>query len=128
MKQLQWSMEQPPPPLEQDSGAGGAGRKLAHHGTSTAHHGTSAASTRGRRHMAGGVSTEGQHGQQQLGRRLQQDSAVQDGPLFVDVGANVGWFSINMASAGYRVAAFEGGGRMLRNVGSGGSGLVGLLR
>ncbi|PNH12343.1 hypothetical protein TSOC_000756, partial [Tetrabaena socialis] len=29
-------------------------------------------------------------------------------PLFVDVGANVGWFSVNVAARGYRVAAFEG--------------------
>lgn len=28
--------------------------------------------------------------------------------LFVDVGANIGWFTINMASRGYRVAAVEG--------------------
>ncbi len=29
-------------------------------------------------------------------------------PLFVDIGANVGWFTINMAARGYDVAAFEG--------------------
>lgn len=29
-------------------------------------------------------------------------------PLFVDVGANVGWFALNAAAAGARVAAFEG--------------------
>jgi len=29
-------------------------------------------------------------------------------PLFVDVGANVGWFMLNAAAAGARVAAFEG--------------------
>ena len=28
--------------------------------------------------------------------------------LFVDIGANVGWFSVNMAARGYQVAAFEG--------------------
>ncbi|GLC36183.1 hypothetical protein PLESTB_001371200 [Pleodorina starrii] len=35
-------------------------------------------------------------------------------PLFVDVGANVGWFAVNAAARGYRVAAFEG---MATNVG-----------
>ncbi len=29
-------------------------------------------------------------------------------PLFVDIGANVGWFTINMAARGYDVAAYEG--------------------
>ncbi len=29
-------------------------------------------------------------------------------PLFVDIGANVGWFTINMAARGYSVAAYEG--------------------
>ncbi|KAG2454152.1 hypothetical protein HYH02_001188 [Chlamydomonas schloesseri] len=29
-------------------------------------------------------------------------------PLFVDVGANVGWFSVNVAAEGFQVAAFEG--------------------
>lgn len=29
-------------------------------------------------------------------------------PLAVDVGANVGWFALNAAAAGARVAAFEG--------------------
>lgn len=32
-----------------------------------------------------------------------------DGPLVVDIGANVGWFAANAAAAGARVAAFEGG-------------------
>ncbi len=30
-------------------------------------------------------------------------------PLFLDIGANVGWFVINVAARGYDVAAFEGG-------------------
>ena len=30
-------------------------------------------------------------------------------PLMVDIGANVGWFTLNAAAAGARVAAFEGG-------------------
>jgi len=30
-------------------------------------------------------------------------------PLVVDVGANVGWFTLNAAAAGGTVAAFEGG-------------------
>jgi hypothetical protein len=29
-------------------------------------------------------------------------------PLVVDVGANIGWFTLNAAAAGGRVAAFEG--------------------
>jgi purine-cytosine permease-like protein len=29
-------------------------------------------------------------------------------PFVIDVGANVGWFTINAAAAGGRVAAFEG--------------------
>lgn len=29
-------------------------------------------------------------------------------PIFVDIGANVGWFSMNVASHGYKVYAFEG--------------------
>lgn len=29
-------------------------------------------------------------------------------PLFVDIGANVGWFTVNMAARGYDVAAYEG--------------------
>lgn len=29
-------------------------------------------------------------------------------PLVIDIGANVGWFTINAAAAGARVAAFEG--------------------
>lgn len=40
-----------------------------------------------------------------------------ESPLLVDVGANVGWFSLNAASAGARVAAFEAMGanaRLLR--------------
>ena len=28
--------------------------------------------------------------------------------LFVDIGANIGWFSASLASRGYKVAAFEG--------------------
>jgi hypothetical protein len=28
--------------------------------------------------------------------------------LFVDIGANIGWFTANVASHGYHVAAFEG--------------------
>ena len=28
--------------------------------------------------------------------------------LFVDIGANVAWFTVNMAARGYSVAAFEG--------------------
>lgn len=35
-------------------------------------------------------------------------SALMDGPLMVDVGANVGTFLFKVADAGYRVAAFEG--------------------
>jgi hypothetical protein len=36
-------------------------------------------------------------------------ASVQPGsPLMIDVGANVGWFSINAAAAGARVVAFEG--------------------
>ena len=30
-------------------------------------------------------------------------------PLMVDIGANIGWFTLNAAAAGARVAAFEGG-------------------
>lgn len=43
--------------------------------------------------------------------KQQQDSSSntqQQMPLFVDVGANVGWFALNAAAAGARVAAFEG--------------------
>jgi hypothetical protein len=32
----------------------------------------------------------------------------QQQPLFVDVGANIGWFTLNAASLGARVYAFEG--------------------
>lgn len=32
------------------------------------------------------------------------------GPLFVDVGANVGWFTLSMAARGYETVAFEGEG------------------
>jgi len=34
----------------------------------------------------------------------------QQQPLFVDVGANIGWFMLNAAAAGARVLAFEGTG------------------
>lgn len=37
--------------------------------------------------------------------------AVPDRPLTVDIGANLGWFTLNAAAAGARVAAFEGGGQ-----------------
>lgn len=35
-------------------------------------------------------------------------STVPERPLAVDIGANLGWFTINAAAAGARVAAFEG--------------------
>lgn len=35
-------------------------------------------------------------------------STDQRRPLTVDVGANLGWFTLNAAAAGARVAAFEG--------------------
>ena len=31
-----------------------------------------------------------------------------DSKLFVDIGANVAWFTVNVAARGYTVAAFEG--------------------
>ncbi len=35
---------------------------------------------------------------------------VAAGPdLFVDIGANVGWFTVGLAARGFNVAAFEGG-------------------
>lgn len=43
----------------------------------------------------------------------QQRSGLDQMPLFVDVGANVGWFALNAAAAGARVAAFEGEGALL---------------
>ena len=45
---------------------------------------------------------------------MQQPVPVQPGTLgpgsdlFVDIGANVAWFTLSVASRGYRVAAFEG--------------------
>jgi hypothetical protein len=45
---------------------------------------------------------------------MQQPVPVQPGTmgpgsnLFVDIGANLAWFTLNVASRGYRVAAFEG--------------------
>lgn len=37
------------------------------------------------------------------------NASVPDRPLAVDIGANLGWFSLQAAAAGARVAAFEGG-------------------
>lgn len=54
-----------------------------------------AATTAGRRRL--------QHQQQQ-----QQAGQPRRPPLMVDVGSNVGWFAINGAARGARVAAFEG--------------------
>ena len=34
-------------------------------------------------------------------------SGHQDPKLFVDIGANIGWFTLNMAARGYQVEAFE---------------------
>jgi len=35
--------------------------------------------------------------------------SLSPGPnLFVDIGANLAWFALNVANRGYRVAAFEG--------------------
>ena len=57
-------------------------------------------------------------GREGRGRELSGKNAAVDGGasleeaksgLFVDVGANVGWFTANVAARGYRVAAFEGG-------------------
>ncbi len=39
---------------------------------------------------------------------LSEDEKSPVPPLFMDIGANVGWFTINMAARGYDVAAFEG--------------------
>lgn len=35
-------------------------------------------------------------------------------PFVIDVGANIGWFTLNAAAAGGTVAAFEGAGLRLR--------------
>jgi hypothetical protein len=42
-----------------------------------------------------------------------QQQQQQQAPLFVDIGANVGVFTVNAAAAGARVAAFEGEGYIL---------------
>jgi 2-polyprenyl-3-methyl-5-hydroxy-6-metoxy-1,4-benzoquinol methylase len=36
-----------------------------------------------------------------------------EAPLVVDVGANIGWFTLKAAEAGARVAAFEGAGHRM---------------
>jgi 2-polyprenyl-3-methyl-5-hydroxy-6-metoxy-1,4-benzoquinol methylase len=46
--------------------------------------------------------------QQPIPQQQQQQGQQPQAPLFVDIGANVGVFSVNAAAAGARVAAFEG--------------------
>ncbi len=54
--------------------------------------------------------------EQTLPKQQQQDPSAEEGgsaasarpPLFFDIRATVGWFSINMAARGYNGAAFEG--------------------
>lgn len=62
-----------------------------------------------------GTQSQGAHvavttaGQRQLKQQQQQQQAASPRqPLFVDVGSNVGWFAMNAAAAGAKVAAFEG--------------------
>jgi hypothetical protein len=45
---------------------------------------------------------------QPIPQQQQQQGQQPPAPLFVDIGANVGVFSVNAAAAGARVAAFEG--------------------
>jgi hypothetical protein len=43
-----------------------------------------------------------------LGGAAASSNPYRNRPLAVDVGANLGWFTLNAAAAGARVAAFEG--------------------
>lgn len=50
------------------------------------------------------------HGLKEILSVLRQpvNGTADEDPLFVDIGANVGWFTLGVASQGYRVMAFEG--------------------
>ena len=75
-----WAMEQPVPGETLGSSGGGGG---------------------GDSNGGGGGSLSGGGGGSGAG-------SGQGDKLFVDIGANLGWFSVNMAARGYQVAAFEG--------------------
>ncbi|PNH12344.1 hypothetical protein TSOC_000755 [Tetrabaena socialis] len=129
LEQVLWAMQQP---LPAPPGGGGAGAALGGSEAGAAANGSAAGAA-----VAGAAPAGGAAGAAPA-RILQAAAAAADGaieaaaaslaagqqqpsaaaanqqpsqpppPLFVDVGANVGWLSVNMAVRGYRVAAFEG--------------------
>ena len=91
VQNILWAMQQPLPPQAAASRSKAAGLKgqsfLSAAAIADSH---SPADTAGGNSGKGGVASE------------------KSRALFVDVGANIGWFTANVASHGYHVAAFEG--------------------